>query len=157
MCAEVFLLHGFQHLQNRSRVVFFVLYALTTRLTSDTKHFVNAVKPLLLARQSFSIIKPKYGAKLFFSLFSIELVPQKKLFRITILKLEKDLAYFMFLDSSGSTYLTTRTFRALSSENYNNNLIIIMIIYCWLNSTINIFASNIVCMFLIEYDLSSIA
>ena len=63
----------------------------------------------------------------------------------------------MFLDSSGSTYLTTRTFRALSSENYNNNLIIIMIIYCWLNSTINIFASNIVGMFLIEYDLSSIA
>lgn len=63
----------------------------------------------------------------------------------------------MFLDGSGSTYLTTTTFRALSGENYNNNLIIILIIYCWLNNTINIFASNIVCMFLIEYDLSSIA
>ena len=58
----------------------------------------------------------------------------------------------MFLDSSGSTYLTTRTFGALSSENYNNNVIIIMIIYCWLNSTINVFVSNIICILLIEYD-----
>ena len=58
----------------------------------------------------------------------------------------------MFLDSSGSTYLTTRTLRNLSSENNNDNLIIIMIVYCWLNSTINVFVSNIICILLIEYD-----
>ena len=62
------------------------------------------------------------------------------------------ISFFMFLDSSGSTYLTTRTLRTLSSENNNNNLIIIMIVYCWLNSTINVFVSNIVCILLIEYD-----
>ena len=27
-----------------------------------------------------------------------------------------------------------------------------MIVYCWLNSTMNVFVSNMICILLIEYD-----
>ena len=112
-CEQRFLssMDGFWHLRNRSRLLFFfVLFALTTRLTSDAKSSLTAEKPLLLARWSFSIIKPKYGAKLFCEMiFPYTCSVQKTKTRSCIFHAPRYL---------WKHYSTIRT---LISENNNNN------------------------------------